>query len=403
MVHGCRQLVSSSKRFKDSDFELKVDFKNEKLIYPIELTINENQTCNFKADENFVVFECVCRLLMQGYRPRDIELEPKWKVGHGASGGRADIWIRTKNEKEEIKSLLIIECKKSGNEFTKAWSDTQSDGGQIFSYFQQERSTEFLALYASDFVDGKVVAEYKLIKCQDNEKLILENETLKSYKDATSNKELFSVWSETYSKEYATTGIFENNKPYEIGVLKPTVESLKPIGSSDIQKKYNEFAEILRKYNVSGRENAFDKLVNLFLCKAVDEQKNKNELMFYWKGRAYDTPFDFQDRLQKLYKIGMDKFLNDEITYIANDDIDEAFEVFQNKSNATKDAIKKFFRQLKFFTNNDFAFIDVHNEKLFYQNFTVLLDIAKMIQDIRITGSEEIGRASCRERVLRLV
>ncbi len=85
----------------------------------------------------------------------------------------------------------------------------------------------------------------------------------------------------------------------------------------------------------------------------------------------------------------MDKFLGDEITYIANDKIDEAFDVFKDKPNATKEKIKEFVKQLKFFTNNDFAFIDVHNEKLFYQNFDVLLKIAKMIQDIRLTGSEE--------------
>jgi hypothetical protein len=39
----------------------------------------------------------------------------------------------------------------------------------------------------------------------------------------------------------------------------------------------NFSANILRQHNVSGRENAFDKLVNLFLCKLVDEsQKQKN-------------------------------------------------------------------------------------------------------------------------------
>lgn len=32
-----------------------------------------------------------------GYNPNHIELEPKWKVGHGASGGRADILIKDKN------------------------------------------------------------------------------------------------------------------------------------------------------------------------------------------------------------------------------------------------------------------------------------------------------------------
>ena len=51
--------------------------------------------------------------------------------------------------------------------------------------------------------------------------------------------------------------------------------------------------------------------------------------------------------------------------------------------------MKDVLKELKFFTNNDFAFIDVHNEKLFYQNFEVLLKIAKMIQDIRLKGSEE--------------
>lgn len=60
------------------------------------LAVNERQTCNFSANENFVVFECVHRLLTKGYKPDHIELEPKWKLGRGASGGRADILIRDK-------------------------------------------------------------------------------------------------------------------------------------------------------------------------------------------------------------------------------------------------------------------------------------------------------------------
>jgi len=85
----------------------------------------------------------------------------------------------------------------------------------------------------------------------------------------------------------------------------------------------------------------------------------------------------------------MDKFLDDEIVYIENNKIDIAFGVYKDKPNETKRVIKEFIKQLKFFTNSDFAFIDVHNEKLFYQNFEVLLKIAKMIQDIKLTQSEE--------------
>ncbi len=72
---------------------LEVNIAKEEIVYPEKegMVINERQTCNFSANENFVVFECVHRLLAKGYKPEHIELEPKWKLGHGASGGRADI------------------------------------------------------------------------------------------------------------------------------------------------------------------------------------------------------------------------------------------------------------------------------------------------------------------------
>ncbi len=376
-----------SKKFDEFDCELKADFQNEILIYPENkgFSVNERQTCNFRANENFVVFESVYKLLNQGYNPAHIELEPKWQVGHGASGGRADILVKDNDDK----SLLIIECKTAGSEFNKAWNTTQTKPTQLFSYVQQTRTTKFIALYASDFVDNKIVSNYYLINVSDNDELLKNNPKLQSYKNASTVEEIYKVWRDTYGKDFATLGLFEDNKAYDIGKTKFTSIDLKNINSKDIQGKYHEFATILRQHNVSGRENAFDKLVNLFLCKVVDEKENQQELKFYWKGKAYDNPFDFQDRLQQLYKNGMEKFLGETITYIDNNQIDEAFEVFKNKPNATKDKIKEFLKAQKFFTNNDFAFIDVHNEKLFYQNFEVLLKISRLIQDISLTGSDE--------------
>lgn len=374
-----------TKKFKEFDCELKVDTKSEQLIYPENcgFKVNERQTCNFKANENFVVFECVHRLFMQGYHPKHIELEPKWQVGHGASGGRADILVKDNSDK----SLLIIECKTAGSEFSKAWNATQTKPTQLFSYVQQARSTQFIALYASNFEGEDVKADYYLISMCDNEELHQNNPSLARYADATEVEDIYTVWAKTYEKEYATLGLFEDNKPYEIGKTKFQLSDLKNISSKDIQGKYHEFATILRQHNVSGRENAFDKLVNLFLCKVVDEKKNQQELKFYWKGKAYDNPFDFQDRLQQLYKEGMKEFLGEDITYIDNNQIDSYFEHLD--LHAIQSKMKDVLKELKFFTNNDFAFIDVHNEKLFYQNFEVLLKIAKMIQDISLTTSDE--------------
>ena len=375
-----------SKRFAHTEGILKVDLNKKELIYPEDhgLVINERQTCNFSQNENFVVFECVHRLLAKGYKPEHIELEPKWKVGHGASGGRADILVKD----QEGKPLLIIECKTAGNEFDKAWKNTKDDGGQLISYAQQIQETEFLCLYASSFLNELCVFEYYVISHKDNPKILADDVKLLSFDKAKDVRGRFKVWKETYQLEKTTNGIFEDNIPaYQIGKDKYTIEDLKPINANDKDKKYHKFRTILRKHNVSGRENAFDILVNLFLCKIVDEAQHPLELKFYWKGIAYDNYYDFIDRLQGLYKDGMEKYLGEDITYISNEQIENAF--WSAKRNETKKTIKDYFRQLKFFTNNDFAFIDVYNKNLFDKNIKVLLEIVQMWQDLRLKNQEQ--------------
>jgi type I restriction enzyme M protein len=380
-----------SKLFNDIDTTLKVDFSGDgKLIYPTEkgLKIEGEFTTNLSDKENFVVFECVNRLFEKGYKPEHITLEPKWQLGHGGSGGRADILVRDNSGK----ALLMIECKTEGSEFKKAWQQTQSKPTQLFSYAQQERSTQFICLYASDLVDNQVKPQYFLITLKDNKELLeqLKDKNPLSFAQAQSTEEIYKVWKETYKQDATTKGLFEKDiQAYHIGKKVFSLDDLNTIGRNDIQGKYHEFATILRKYNVSGRENAFDKLVNLFLCKVVDETENPNKLEFYWKGIAYDNYFDLQDRLQKLYQQGMKQFLGEEVTYIDNQQIKNAFRYFKNDPDATQDTILNFFKQLKFFTNNDFAFIDVHNEKLFYQNAVVLLDIVKMLQDVHLKAGDE--------------
>ncbi|RMG24127.1 MAG: type I restriction endonuclease subunit M, partial [Methanobacteriota archaeon] len=370
------------------DAYLKVDFAAKKLVYPEDkgLVVNERQTCNFSANENFVVFEAVHRLFEKGYKPKHIKLEPRWQLGHGASGGRADILV--KDFKGE--PLLIIECKTPGKELRKAWKRMLVDGGQLFSYAQQERSTKFLCLYASDFDGSTLTYDNYIVTLVDNDNLLEERKAASplAYRDAKSTEDLFRAWKETYAQDYMTVGIFEEDIPaYQIGKSKYTLKDLKPVAEKDIQPKYHEFATILRQHNVSGRENAFDKLVNLFLCKIVDEIQHPSDLQFYWKGIAYDSFFDLIDRLQRLYRDGMKQFLKEDVTYIDNQTIRDAFKFFKNDPDATRDKILEYFRKQKYFTNNDFAFIDVHNETLFYQNAAVLLKIVQMLQGLRLTGN----------------
>ena len=382
-----------SKHFPTGDFYLKVDFKNETIIYPEDkgLIINERQTCNFGLNENFVVLECVNRLFDKGYKPEHIELEPTWKLGRGASGGRADVFIRN----QEGKPLLLIECKTAGKEFDKAWKETYNvDGGQLFSYVEQEKAVEFMCLYASDFDEkaNLISIEQRIISHKDNEKILADDPKLLSFKDAQNVKERYKVWKETYQLEFVERGIFEENIPaYKIGKEKYTLlMDTKPIDATDKKGKYHQFRTILRKYNVSRRENAFEVLVNLFLCKIVDEKENPNNLKFYWKGIAYDNYFDLVDRLQELYKIGMHKFLHQDIIYVSDDEIDKAFWAAKGeKGNATKRLIKHIFRDLKFFNDNNFGFIGVKNKDGFNKNAKILLEIIQMWQGLRLKTKEQ--------------
>lgn len=383
----CFSKVGSVYRKSFGGAALEVNKKTKEFIYPEAhgLRVNERQTCNFSANENFVVFECVHRLLEKGYKPEHIELEPKWRLGRGASGGRADILIKD----NDGRPLLIIECKTAGIEFKRAWNKTQQDGDQLFSYAQQISETQFLCLYTSDLDEGTVSYTSHIIAHRDNEKYLADNPLFKSFKSVTDVKERHAVWLDTYKLDYTTKGVFEENiQPYHIGKDKYSLADLHAISASDQQKKYHEFATILRQHNVSGRENAFDKLVNLFLCKLVDEIENPSDLKFYWKGVAYDTHFDLMDRLQQLYQAGMGKFLGEDITYINQGDVNNALRFIKQNPDATQRAVWNLFIQQKFFTNNDFSLIDVHNEKLFYQNAEVLLKILQMWQDIRLTNPD---------------
>jgi len=59
----------------------------------------------------------------------------------------------------------MIECKTSGAEFTKAFKRIQKDGGQLFTYFQQDKCADILILYASSCNSkGKISYQNEIIK-----------------------------------------------------------------------------------------------------------------------------------------------------------------------------------------------------------------------------------------------
>jgi len=386
----------------DEGFVLEYNSRSGEFIYPSGVLADRNTTQDYHQKESFVVFLCVAQLFAVGYLPHHLKLEGKNYTG--TDKGYCDILVQN-NDGDEY---LIIECKtaditqKKDDEFRKHWAKTLRNGDQLFRYFNTYRKAKYLCLFAADFPeytkDGRKEHKYEniyhIISLVDNEEYLKTNRELRSFQqlrdEQGSSDDFFNVWKQTYKQDFNTRGMIEEGiEAFNIGNKSYSIDDLRTVDEYSLERKYNEFAVILRKHTISSHENAFDKLINLFLSKIIDEKYHARELTLLWKGAAYDDYFSLQDRLNILYRQGMKEFFGDDVTYIENKQIDEAFSFLTSKADEGKDTIKRYFRQLKYFNNNPFAFLDVHNEDLFFQNAVILKDVISMLQNIYLTSNSD--------------
>lgn len=382
-----------SKEYETVDAVMRVDTAKQKLYFPNKIVNHDrNDTYNDSLKENLVVFECVDRLLTKGYRPEHITLEKQWNLGHDAKGGRADICV----EDIDGTMLFIIECKTFGKEWEKEKKNTLSDGGQLFSYWQQEKSTRWLALYASDYQDGKIEFKCECIDCRDDKNVKdaqKKDKDIKLFENSHTVSELHETWVNTYNKNFQKDVIFhDDTKPYQIGILPLRKRDLKDFSEND--KVVNSFEEILRHNNVSDKENAFNRLTALFICKLVDEiRKTENQEVEFQYKNGSDTYESLQDRLQKLHQLGMKDFMKEDIFYVPDNYAEDLLWQYSiQKRQKMVENLKETIRKLKYYTNNDFAFKDVHNEQLFRQNGKILVEVVQLFQNYRIIGSHDIQK-----------
>ena len=211
------------------------------------------------------------------------------------------------------------------------------------------------------------------------------------YKNAHTVSELYEAWKETYEQRFSGDIIFRDDSvAYDIGVKPLRKKDLKDFSEND--KIVNRFEEILRHNNVSDKENAFNRLIALFICKLVDEiQKTDDDIVEFQYKVGTDTYESLQDRLQRLHKEGMEKFMREKIFYVADDYAENLVKQYTKQRRVKMiEELRNTLRILKFYTNNDFAFKDVHNEELFYQNGKILVEMVQLFQDYRIIGSSDV-------------
>lgn len=344
------------------DYAIEIDFEKQSINYGSGITADSKTTQNFSQPENFVVLECVDRLLTKGYKPQNLILEKTWPSGHGTSG-RLDICVN----REDGTPYMLIECKTYGKEYNKELAKIRKDGGQLFTYFQLSGGkADVLMLYASELKGNKIVYVNEIIKIEDD------------YRNGDV-KDIYEKW----NKLTKDNGIFDSwVQPYNFQSKALTKEQLKEIKAEDSSFIFNRFLEILRHNVVSDKGNAFNKIFTLFLCKVYDETTTDDgeELRFQWlEGR--DNHVDFQLRLTDLYSKGMKKFLDRTVSDFNDDDFNKRC---ASLTAETKEFLRKEVNKLRLEKNNEFAIKEVYDSASFEENAKVVKEVVELIQGYRI-------------------
>ncbi|MCR6587345.1 restriction endonuclease subunit S [Campylobacter insulaenigrae] len=377
-----------------NSYTMQVDFNKEKLIYPQELTTESDTTSNFSQNENFVVFECVHKLLEIGYKAQDLVLEKTWKLGHSAKSGRADITIYKSDENnKESYVYCIIECKTMGKEFDNAKKDlfNNSDGNQLFSYAAQARSVEWLCLYASDYKNSEIITKEEIIKFKDDANILnlsLNDNSIQTFQKASGVSDFFMVWEETYNKKSYENLIFKS-QAYDIGILPLYKEDLKEFEKSDGLNV--KFKEILRHNNISDPQNAFNSLLALFLCKCVDEasKQDDEELDFYYNPFK-DDYFSLYKRLLNLFIKGMKDFLKEEVYHTEENFVANTLQTYTGANRKKlQEILETELQKARIYSAQFFNFKQSYNKKLFEKNGKVLAEVIQLFEKYRFSYSSK--------------
>lgn len=343
-------------------YSVFVDFENKKLIYDSKqapsgsvIKVWEKTTGNFLQAENFVVLECIDRLLEKGYAPSCIELEKTYPSGHGRSG-RLDILVKTMDGRP----YMMIECKTWGAEYHKEQSKMLQNGGQLFAYYTNDRDVKYLCLYTS-----------RVEKCREYQNAIVDVDSV--WNSLSGVKEIYGYW----NKNFKDNGVFDDHaEVYDVRHKALTYSRLQVLKEEDSGKIYNQIMEILRHNAISDKPNAFNKLLNLFVCKIIDEDKNpEDELAFQWM--ESDNDESLQLRLNDLYKEGMRRFLEIETIDYKQE---EVIQRLKGVDPETGKWIMQMYKDTHLKKNPNFAFVEIHDDRTFALNAKVVREIVELLQ-----------------------
>jgi hypothetical protein len=132
------------KKYTDS-YQINIEAERQEINYGNNFKTNNTTPTNLYEHKDFVVLECVNRLLEKGYSRTDLQM-----IGDADNMEMPDIIVcDTLGNK-----YFAIDCRRWGKDFEKEFANFKKGKGRLLSYYKNFKEVKYLCLYTSRLDGG---------------------------------------------------------------------------------------------------------------------------------------------------------------------------------------------------------------------------------------------------------
>lgn len=363
-VDGYENRFQYVAKYKDKEINtFVVDFdagKNGKINWGKVSDIEHGRSSNLSKKESIVQLFWVIKLIESGYKPDKIAIEKEVQVGR--KSGYIDIVVYD----ETNTPFLILDVKKDGEEFEKYASELEFCQGQIASYFSFNTNTKYIGVISAEF-HNKFVEDYSFIVSTEG------------WKKAGSASSFATQLRTKLSNSFSIDSTLE---PYGNKFITLYQDDLKELNESSSSLIFHRFLTILRRHGISDKTNAFNRVLNLFIAKIVDEFNTPDKKPLKFQTLNEETDEEFLSKIDSLYSQGLREFI--EIHIDSDKDIEKIISAIEDSlkpetSSTEREIIYNLVRRLQSKNNPSFQFKDVYDEVTYHENIELMKELVRLI------------------------
>lgn len=324
-------------------------------------SIGRKTSSRLTKKEFFVQLYWFIYLIQSGYPTQNISIEEKVQLGRKI--GYIDLVVFDKNNKP----FLVLDAKTPGEEYDKNRKLLSKSEGQIASYFAYSNNLKFVGVITAQF-SSKFVNPSSFIVSTKQWKDVGSVEEYHNNNSSASLDNAFAI--SPHLTPYSSKNI----------LLKP--QDLIDLTESSSSKMFHDFLTILRKHGISDKTNAFNKVLNLFIAKIVDEFNTPDNEYLKFQVHSDEPLEELNARIESLYAQGLRNFIK--INIDTDMDLRNIKKLIQSSDMENSKELWNAIEHLQSKTNANFQFKDVYDDQTYQDNLQILKELVSLIAPYKL-------------------